>query len=245
MKKSLRNVLIMLTAGLLVAALTGCQKNVPAAGEWTDEDGTITAELQEIFDKATETLTGVSYKPIKLVGKQQVEGWNYKFLCEETTVTQQPTNKEVYVTVYQDLNGNVEIIDIDDGGENMQIPNPFIGYQTLEDAEKAVGFNMSIPAEADGYKILNVSTMNDVMLQVDFENGVELRKQAGSEDISGDYNVYPVIEQAEINGVQVTLRIDNGKVYSAIWQRGGYTYALFSENGLSVEEAKNVISRTE
>ncbi|MBQ6655536.1 MAG: hypothetical protein IJM79_08465 [Erysipelotrichaceae bacterium] len=246
MKKTLRNALIMLTAALLVMTLAGCRKDVPAAGGWTDVDEeNITAELQEIFNKAAETLTGVSYRPIRLVARQQTEGWNYKFLCEEITVTQQPTSREVYVTVYQDLNGNAEIIDIEDNGEGLeQIPNPFVGYQTLADAEKATGFKMSIPTEEDGYKILNISTMNDIMLQVDFEDGTMLRKQNGKDDISGDYNQYPVTEETVIDGAPVTLRISNNKVYSAIWQRDGYTYALFNEYGLSVQAARDIIAKT-
>ena len=103
---------------------------------------------------------------------------------------------------------------------------------------------MSIPTEEDGYKILNISTMNDIMLQVDFEDGTMLRKQNGKDDISGDYNQYPVTEETVIDGAPVTLRISNNKVYSAIWQRDGYTYALFNEYGLSVQAARDIIAKT-
>lgn len=84
-------------------------------GGWqAAEDGTITEELQEIFDKAAEGLVGVSYTPIELLETQIVAGTNYRFLCESRVVAPNAETKQVIVTVYRDLNGNASITDVAD-----------------------------------------------------------------------------------------------------------------------------------
>ena len=257
MKKTFRNILVMLTAALMIVSLAGCKSTITAEGAkqndqeeennmllggWQAvEDGTITPELQEMFDRALENLTGVGYRPIKLVATQVVSGMNYKFLCEAITLTSDMPTREAYVTIYKDLQGNVSILDIEDDEleQQTEIANPFAGYQTVEEAERAVGFSIALP---EGYEILNVSVMSDKMLQIDFENGTMIRKMAGSEDISGDYNKYEKVETVDVNGAQAEMRINGGKVYSATWQDGGYTYALFNTDGISIEEAQNIIT---
>lgn len=86
-----------------------------AVGGWeAAEDGTVTPELQELFDKAAEKLLGVDYTPIKLLETQLVAGTNYRFLCESRVVAPNAETKQVIVTVYKDLNGSAVITDISD-----------------------------------------------------------------------------------------------------------------------------------
>ncbi len=86
-----------------------------AVGGWEEvQDGTITEDLQELFDKAMEDLVGVDYTPIELLKKQIVSGTNYRFLCESRVVAPGAQAKEVLVTIYKDLNGNVSVTDISD-----------------------------------------------------------------------------------------------------------------------------------
>lgn len=73
--------------------------------------------------------------------------------------------------------------------------------------------------------------MSGIMIQVfygDGENEVCVRKEAGAGDISGDYNQYAQVKTE--NGV--TLKGENGLVMVAIWERGGYTYAVTSRAGM-------------
>ena len=84
-------------------------------GGWTEaEDGTITEELQALFDKAMEGLVGVDYVPVKLLATQVVAGTNYKFLCEGTTVVPDGETKQYIVTIYEDLEGNAQILEIEE-----------------------------------------------------------------------------------------------------------------------------------
>ena len=69
-------------------------------------------KIQTAFDKATETLTGMVYKPIAVIGKQIVSGTNYAILCYgEPSVYPNDSKTNIYViTLYVDLNDNSEII---------------------------------------------------------------------------------------------------------------------------------------
>ena len=115
----MKKLLTLLAVGLMILSLAACgKKEEPAeeqvAGGWTKvEDGTMTPELQEIFDKAIEGLVGVNYEAVELVETQVVAGTNYKFLAKGTTVTMPPMEGTYYVTVYKNLDGGVELLNIE------------------------------------------------------------------------------------------------------------------------------------
>jgi len=111
----------------------GSEENVPVAGGWTPaEDGTITEELQEIFNKATEGLVGTEYKPVELLETQVVAGMNYKFLCEASNVVLDADTRYVFVTVYQDPQGNCSILEVEEKEEGEE-GNMLGGWQKAED----------------------------------------------------------------------------------------------------------------
>ena len=115
--KEFKKALTVFGIALIVLSATACStaKEEKIDGGWeTVEDGEITTELQELFDKATEELEGVDYTPVKLLETQVVSGTNYKFLCDATVVSPDAETKQMIVTIYQDLQGNVEILDIQD-----------------------------------------------------------------------------------------------------------------------------------
>ena len=106
---------ILLSCSLLLGlfAFSACAES-PLVGGWTTPDSPeITPELQDLFDKATEGLLGVSYTPVALVGTQLVSGMNYCFLCEAKAVIPDAVPYYVNVTVYKDLEGNAKVTDIE------------------------------------------------------------------------------------------------------------------------------------
>jgi len=120
----MKKLLIALLVLAVVLGMSACKKKEEkveetkeseAVGGWSKvDDGTITDELQKIFDTAVNGLTGATYKAEKLLETQLVSGTNYKFLEEKTTVTAEPVTSKVIVTVYEDLQGNVKLLDITD-----------------------------------------------------------------------------------------------------------------------------------
>lgn len=84
-------------------------------GGWTQPASpAITKEVQAAFDKAMEGFTGVSYKPVELLGTQVVAGTNYHFLCDAQVVYPGAEPYQAMVTIYEDLDGNASILDITD-----------------------------------------------------------------------------------------------------------------------------------
>lgn len=82
-------------------------------GGWTaPESPEITQEIQALCDKAFEGLLGVNYVPAVLLGTQIVSGTNYRILFLATPVS--PEAKETYAigTIYEDLEGNVELTEL-------------------------------------------------------------------------------------------------------------------------------------
>ena len=86
------------------------------AGGWQAAEelssAAIPQEAEDAFGKAAEKLLGNDLEPLALLGTQIVAGTNYAFLCRSTLQTSEPVRGIQVVTVYQDLEGNAEIISI-------------------------------------------------------------------------------------------------------------------------------------
>ncbi|MCR5293703.1 MAG: hypothetical protein K6E30_00825 [Lachnospiraceae bacterium] len=129
--------------------------------------------------------------------------------------------------------------------ENTQIANPFKDYETMEEAEKAAGFDMTVPETLDGREMTLIQVMNDEMIQVFYgedENRVLVRKAEGNEDISGDYTEYGETETVDVNGAKVTMKGDEGQVKAAVWTAGKYTYAVDADQPVSRDTMAEWIS---
>ena len=72
------------------------------------------AEDPTIFDKGLEGLVGVGYKPVAYLGSQVVAGTNHAVLCQGTVVVPDAVPSWKIVYLYQDLQGNVSVLDIED-----------------------------------------------------------------------------------------------------------------------------------
>lgn len=67
-------------------------------------------EVSSAWEKVTKTLTGMSYNPIAVVGKQLVSGTNYAVLCYGKASTNGNTEGVYLLTLYKDLEGKEEIV---------------------------------------------------------------------------------------------------------------------------------------
>lgn len=146
------------------------------------------------------------------------------------------------------MQGNAICLDTDplSKDEAVQIPSPLADYETLAEAAKAVGFELTVPDALNGSDHYDVSTIANETLQVIYRKGenetARVRKAAGTEDISGDYNVYAQVETATADGIQITLKGNAGKISLATWTDKGYTYAISVEGGIPVGEMTQLVS---
>ena len=132
MKKQITAILLGTTVFALTACgASGAGSNTSAAasttsaeeavtetaivGGWSTEDSEeITDEIRALVEKATQDKLGATYNPVAYLGHQIVNGTNHRILCEITTVTANPETKLAVVTIYEDLQGNAEVTDIDE-----------------------------------------------------------------------------------------------------------------------------------
>ena len=125
------------------------------------------------------------------------------------------------------------------------IANPFVDYSTLDEAVSAAGFALAAPQQIDGYDAPMVQLMSGKMLQLIFKSGdgrIMIRKAAGSEDISGDYNSYKEAKTVRVNGADVTFKGADDKVSTAIWCAGGYSYAVMADPAMAPDILADLIA---
>ena len=128
----------------------------------------------------------------------------------------------------------------------MQIANPVVDYESLEAAAKAAGFELKTPSSVKGFSDKLVQVCDGEMIQVIYLNGDDrllIRKAKGSEDISGDYNEYSDNSTVTVNGNSVTLRGDDGKVSTAVWTSGGYTYSVSFDTPVTEDEMTGIVGQ--
>lgn len=134
--------------------------------------------------------------------------------------------------------------------DNQQIPNPWTDCASKEEAAQLAGFDLAAPDAISGVseKSYQVMSSEDVetIFEIDYASGEDraayVRKAAGAEDISGDYNVYEEEQTVEAGSVSVTMKGNDGLVYLAVWTDGGYSYALNVTAGLSQSDMAALVS---
>lgn len=125
------------------------------------------------------------------------------------------------------------MIDIINSIDNTQIPNPFVDCDTLADAAKLTGFDLTASDSVDGYDTRTIQVMDKSMIQVIYANGDDslmLRKGAGTDDISGDNTEYAETNTVTVGSLQVNMKGEGGMVSVAVWTDGGYTYAVDTQS---------------
>ena len=68
------------------------------------------------------------------------------------------------------------------------------------------------------------------------------RKAAGTEDCSGDYNVYTDVTEFEAGSMTVTLKGDAGQYTLAIWTDSSYSYSLSLSYGLGLSDWQTLMN---
>ena len=138
--------------------------------------------------------------------------------------------------------------------ESAQIANPFTDTKTMEEAQEIAGFDMQVPDAAAPYTVVNYRAVEGEMLEIIFrdrkgEEGYRIRKAAGEDDISGDYNEYAKEKTIRLSdGTKVTLRGDKDDEWSvAVWTaedgegKDVYSFAVCSgEKTFTSEEVKKM-----
>lgn len=127
-----------------------------------------------------------------------------------------------------------------------QVTNPFVTYQSLEEAQEAAGFTLSVPESFEGAGRREIAVIDGRIIDVTYLDGEDnrvltIRKGTGEEDISGDYNEYPQEDVTELEGLSVTVRGDGERIFLALWQEKGYSYAVSFDDGGTQDQLKEIM----
>lgn len=126
---------------------------------------------------------------------------------------------------------------------SVEIGNPFIEVETLEEAEEIAGFKITLPENYfdESYE-KTIRAIEDKFIEIDYrglDEWIIIRKSLydGEEDISGDYNEYPE-ERTELYGdVKALIRGNEGKINVVSWKDGDYVYSInINPGGIGIDE---------
>lgn len=139
--------------------------------------------------------------------------------------------KNAPATDYQQKQKDGQILE----ENSAQIPNPFVDCETIADAEKIAGFEITVPDKMpEGYSQSSIQAINDYLIQIFYESGdneILIRKGIGSEDISGDYNTYSESNTMTIGELTINTKGNDGKINVATWINGEYTFSILVNPG--------------
>ena len=124
--------------------------------------------------------------------------------------------------------------------------------ETAKPAEEeivgAADIEMTVPDDILGSKPTVFLTwyerayIDAVYTDADGNNTARVRKAAGSDDISGDYNDYTEVNTETIGGNTVTVKGEDGRIMVATWTDGEYSYCISADAGLTVDELAALIA---
>ena len=130
------------------------------------------------------------------------------------------------------------------------LANPWQECSSMAQAESLAGFSFAISDSAlpEGYgpEAAYIQVIAGSMIEVDYDGerggSVCLRKAAGTDDVSGDYNSYDLTQTSRIAGQDVTLRGAEDAWYVATWTRDGYSFAVVSTSALTTSQVETLVA---
>jgi len=116
---------------------------------------------------------------------------------------------------------------------------------SIEELSQTVGFKVT-DVENIPFSVHNKTyiILWDDLAEITYtgdDNELTYRKAAGSDDISGDYNVYNTEKATDIDDYKVSLKGNDSTYNLALWQKDGYSYSIMTTEGISESEMKAMI----
>lgn len=207
------------------------------------DDGDVSGDYNTYSETETVEVDGAAVTMKGADGKVNLAVWStddyaYSIIC--TTAVDKVTMTD-YVktvnTVGPDLVGSDPAVwGPAEDDTPVQPASPFIPCDTMEDAAKLAGFDMTLPKTPD-----MLEAWEDTMIQAFYGedgNDMQIRKATGSGDTSGDYNEYAQVETVD----GVTLKGENDAFSLAIWEKDGYTYSISVNEALAQADMMALIA---
>lgn len=235
------------TNGNVMVPLRAVAEKMGFTVEWDNENQAVTAgdDDWEVRAYIGEDLYSGVTKIKGAVGAATPQSYGAApQLVEDTTFVPAKMFELVDYT-YHAVGQFVDFAKIVAGGENVQIPNPFVPYENIDAAKKVLNFQPSVPSYLPaGYHIDEITVMENNLLQIIYRNDKDericYRTAKSSENISGDYNTYANEKTITIGNYEVTVR-GNENISGAVWNSGEITYSILVDKELSEKEIMDII----
>ena len=126
--------------------------------------------------------------------------------------------------------------------ELVGLANPFKEYVTPEGMQEGAGFSMTLP-KIKKWNAVYRAIPGD-LCEVIYRDGetefLRIRKGKAA-DVSGDYRTYELTKVLNVRGKDVTMKGDKKRMHLATWQEDGFSYAVLSDEGVSLGKMKGYV----
>lgn len=119
------------------------------------------------------------------------------------------------------------------------MPNPFTECKNIEEAEKISGLKFAAP-EYSQYEIFAHEGMIEIQIAKDEFHKINIRKSSGEGDNTGLFGEYQT-KKVNIGNCEVTLKMQNGKIYAAYFTTEDGTISISSDAELKLDDVKSMI----
>lgn len=130
--------------------------------------------------------------------------------------------------------------------------NPWEEFDTLEEAQEAVGFEITVPdmseyGEDEVYRVCAALSEIEIQYYDGDDQTAYIRKANDDGDISGDYSEYEYPNgNMTINDVEVTVKgTDADTLNLAIWYVGDYAYCVGFTDPVSFDTMSDIVAGIE
>ena len=130
----------------------------------------------------------------------------------------------------------------------LDIINPIEGFDTIDEAQKALKFKVTVPKELLGkYNIKYINTISRNLFQICYiskQSDIIFRMGQDTQEISGDYNNYKTNNIVNINGNKVKLKGDDKLIKVATWNINNMSYSISVNDGMKQDDIIKIIKST-
>lgn len=132
--------------------------------------------------------------------------------------------------------------------ENVEIPNPFTSYETLDDARKDFGADFLVPeALPDGFSQSSISiakSQDSTFAQIIYssdEGKITYRVGEGSQELNGDFNQYDTHQTILVGDLSIETNGNGDTISNASWENDGYSYWISASPALTIPEFTSLV----
>lgn len=130
--------------------------------------------------------------------------------------------------------------------EPVTLVNPEIECGGFTEASGITGFELIVPEAYMNSDDTVIHVIAEKITEAVFYEGDReilcIRKAKGNDDISGDYTVYENETVLSFDQLDVTCRGDGDLWNLLMWTKDGYTYSVSTPEGITSEEAAELVT---